>query len=411
MKITIIDSKPGKGKTSYAIQMMQENHEKKYIYITPFLDEVKRIIDNCDNRYFVEPNEKLGQGSKLKHFNNLLFEGMNIASTHALFSNVNQDTIDGLIMNNYTLILDETMNVLEEIKMTKKDLQYLLEVNAIEVDKDTRKIKWLDEEYDDLGKFADIKNACKFGDVFLINNKICYWVFPIEIFDYFEEVYIMTYMHQGQIQTYYLNMYDTNYDIKSVEYEKTIGIGTMKRNIYKLVDYTKEDNTMYKDLIHIYEGRLNRLENKKTDFSKTYYINDKKNNKEKIKKLKNNLVNYFRNIVKGKSNENMWTTFKDFKNDCKGQGYSNGFIECNIRATNEFRHKKYLAYCCNIYLNPMQKRLFEYNNIEVNEDYFALDKLVQWIFRSQLRDEKEIDIYIPSSRMRNLLLNWINNKM
>jgi len=411
LKITIIDSKPGKGKTSYAIQMMQENHEKKYIYITPFLDEVTRIIKNCDNRYFVEPDPKRGKGSKLNHLNNLLFEGINVASTHALFSNVNQDTIDGLKMNDYTLILDETMNVLEEIKLTKKDLQYLLKVNAIEINNDTKKIKWIDEEYDDFGKFADIKNACKFGDVFLIDDKICYWVFPIEIFEYFSEVYIMTYMHQGQIQTYYLDMYGTSYGIKSVEHKGTEGFGTCKRDIYGLIDYVKEDNSMYKDLITVYEGRLNRLENKKTDFSKTYYVNDKKNNKEKIKKLKTNLVNYFKKIVKGKSNDNMWTVYKDFKSLCQGDSYTKGFIECNIRATNKFRHKKHLAYCCNIYLNPMHKKLFQSNNVKVNEEYFALDKIVQWIFRSQLRDENPIDIYIPSSRMRNLLYAWMNNEM
>ena len=41
----------------------------------------------------------------------------------------------------------------------------------------------------------------------------------------------------------------------------------------------------------------------------------------------------------------------------------------------------------------------------------ALDKLVQWIFRSQLRDNLPINIYIPSSRMRELLNKWIHNEM
>lgn len=411
MKITIIDSKPGKGKTSYAIQMMQENYEKKYIYITPFLDEVKRIIKNCDNRYFVQPNPKHGKGSKLNHFNKLLSEGMNVASTHALFSNINKDTIEALKSNKYTLVLDETMNVIEELKITKKDLNYLFQVEAIKLNEQTKKLTWIDEEYDDIGKFADVKNACKFGDLYLIDGKLCYWLFPIDVFNYFEDVYIMTYMHQGQIQTYYLDMYKTKYDIKSVEYKGTEGIGTCKRDVYKLTEYVKEDNSMYKDLINIYDGRLNMLENKKTDFSKTYFINDKKNNKEKIKKLKGNLVNYFRKMVKGKSNDNMWTVYKDFKSLCQGDSYTKGYIECNVRATNVFRHKKHLAYCCNMYLNPEHKKLFKNNNVEVNEEYFALDKIVQWIFRSQLRDDKPIDIYIPSSRMRDLLCKWMNNEM
>ena len=411
MNITIIDSKPGKGKTSYAIQMMCDEYNKKFIYITPFLDECERIKESCDNRYFFEPNTKMGKGSKLRHFNELLKEGNNIASTHALFSNINQETVDALKKHKYTLILDETMNILEELKITKKDLNYLFQVNAIEFNETTKKLKWLDDEYDDLGKFADIKNACKFGDVYLIDNKLCYWLFPVEIFDLFEEVYIMTYMHKGQIMTYYLDLYNVKYDIKSVEFLYTFDLGSGDEDIYKLVDYVKEDNSIYRDLINIYEGSLNKIENRKTDFSKTYYINDKKNNKEKITRLKKNLVNYFRKIVKGKSEENAWTVFKDFKKLCSGNSYTKGFIEFNVRATNKYRHKKNLAYCCNVYLNPEHKKLFRANNIEIDENYYALDKLIQWIFRSQLRDGLPINIYIPSSRMRELLNKWIDNKM
>ena len=74
-KITVIDSKPGKGKTSFAIQMMKERYDDKFIYITPFLNECERIRESCENRYFLEPNAKSGKGSKLKHFNELLKEG------------------------------------------------------------------------------------------------------------------------------------------------------------------------------------------------------------------------------------------------------------------------------------------------------------------------------------------------
>ena len=87
-KVTVIDSICGSGKTSWAIEEMNENIEQKYIYITPFLDEVKRVKEGCIDRYFCEPNEKLGKGSKYNHFVELLKQGKNIASTHALFRNI-----------------------------------------------------------------------------------------------------------------------------------------------------------------------------------------------------------------------------------------------------------------------------------------------------------------------------------
>ena len=34
--------------------------------------------------------------------------------------------------------------------------------------------------------------------------------------------------------------------------------------------------------------------------------------------------------------------------------------------------------------------------------------MIQWIWRSAIRDGGEVYLYIPSSRMRMLLINWID---
>ena len=47
------------------------------------------------------------------------------------------------------------------------------------------------------------------------------------------------------------------------------------------------------------------------------------------------------------------------------------------------------------------------NEIEIDQNMFALSEMLQWIWRSAIRDGKEIWIYIPSKRMRTLLENWI----
>ena len=48
MKIKIIDSIMGSGKTSAAINYMNKDYQKKFIYITPYLDEVDRVISACN---------------------------------------------------------------------------------------------------------------------------------------------------------------------------------------------------------------------------------------------------------------------------------------------------------------------------------------------------------------------------
>lgn len=69
--ITIVDSPCGKGKTSWAIQYMNDNLLERFIYITPILPEIDRIKNSSD-RIFIEPNIGLGKGSKRRHFYDLL---------------------------------------------------------------------------------------------------------------------------------------------------------------------------------------------------------------------------------------------------------------------------------------------------------------------------------------------------
>ena len=49
------------------------------------------------------------------------------------------------------------------------------------------------------------------------------------------------------------------------------------------------------------------------------------------------------------------------------------------------------------------------NNVNVNEETYALSEMLQWIWRSAIREGNEIWIYIPSRRMRKLLQNWLEN--
>ena len=46
----------------------------------------------------------------------------------------------------------------------------------------------------------------------------------------------------------------------------------------------------------------------------------------------------------------------------------------------------------------------------VKEDVFALSEMVQWIWRSAIREGNPINIYVPSSRMRSLLQRWLNDE-
>ncbi|KGK88644.1 hypothetical protein DP68_06995 [Clostridium sp. HMP27] len=388
----------GTGKTSYAIQMMKEAPEiEKFIFITPFLAEVDRIREELPNRHFKTPSVKNKKGSKLEGLKQLLTNGDNIVSTHALFKRCDDEVRNLLKSNGYILILDECMDVVEQFDIVEEDIQILFKSQTI-LEDNKRWIRWVGTNKEYTGAFKDLMESCFNNNIYHYGERLYLWTFPVDIFDSFNKVYILTYMFDGQLQKYYFDIFNIKYEYKSV---------IKVEDKYKLTEYKKVlDMKAIENLLNIYEGKLNEIGNAEYTFS----ANNLKNLKKKpalIKLLKNNISNYFKHITNSKSSEIMWTTFKDMKSLLKGKGYTKGFVPCNSRATNEFKDRTTMAYIANRFTNPCVKQFFKANGVEINEDAIALSELVQWIFRSAIREGKEVNLYIPSRRMRTLLQNWL----
>lgn len=396
-KIKVIDSIMGSFKTTTAINKMKVQDDKNYIFITPYLDEIERIKKELkDYRRFYDPVNK-GKG-KLDNLHKLLTNEKDIATTHALFKGFNNTTIELLKAGNYILILDEVVDVVEKINISKSDLNIILDKLA-HID-DEGFLIWDDAEY--TGKFSHIKQMADNKNVIMHNNVLLFWLFPVEVFKAFKDIYILTYLFKAQIQKYYYDMYN-------LEYEYYIPDCFSNDFILKPNNHTDKDiKKQLKDKIHIIDDKINNIGDDYYSLSKSWY--DNKDNKALVKKVKNNTVNYFKRKLNSKSELNMWSCYKDHKSKLKGEGYTKGFVSCNARATNEYRHKENLAYLINRFMNPIIKEFFTSKNIEVNEEQFALSELIQWVWRSQIRDDKPINIYIPSFRMRTILVHWLDDK-
>lgn len=105
----------------------------------------------------------------------------------------------------------------------------------------------------------------------------------------------------------------------------------------------------------------------------------------------------------------MWTTFKQYRDIVKGKGYTKGFLPINARATNNYADRSVVAYIANRYMDPFVKKFFTGHGITVDEDAFALSEMIQFIWRSAIRNGEPITVYIPSRRMRELLINWLSS--
>ena len=395
MSVKIVDSIMGSGKSSYAIQMMKENNDKSYVYITPYLTEVNRIKTECSDRHFYEPINK-GDG-KLDSLHKLLQQGKNITSTHALFRMTTDETIALVKSKNYVLILDEVLDVVEQIHLKKNDIDVLLQMEMIHI-ADDKRVYWNEDKIDFDTKYNDLKEMCLQGNVFYVNGCMLMWTLPVEIFKAFSEVYVLTYLFKGQVQKAYYDLYNVKYEYHSV-----------RKNIeskYELCPYIESyDMSDIRSKINIIEDeKLNAIGDTESALSKSWYI---KATKPLMKQLKDNTLNFFKHKVKGKSKENLWTTFKDYKCSLQGEGYTKGFIALNTRASNDYADRFNVAYLTNRYVNPMVVSFFAMHNTPLDEDMYALSEMIQLIWRARIRKGESINVYIPSSRMRKLLKQWL----
>ena len=68
-----------------------------------------------------------------------------------------------------------------------------------------------------------------------------------------------------------------------------------------------------------------------------------------------------------------------------------------------------MVYAVNRFQNPQIMNFF--TDQDYNQELFALQEMLQFIWRSAIREDKPIHLYVPSERMRNLLKQWLNGEL
>lgn len=396
-EIHVVDSIMGSGKTKGIIAMMNNATKKKYMYVAPYLEEAERIKNECPALNFIEPVEK--HGSKSVHLEQLIREGSNISTTHQLFKKMGTNLCTKIKSKGYTLILDEVLDVFDDSPITKDDFGILKNEGLIAMHGD-KSVTWERSNYN--GLYNPIKFYCKQNALSRYGKKLV-WLFPPDIFNAFKEAYILTYMFDGSILKAYCNKFGLVYDYYHAESDNG------QFYINKGYDPNK-GHCFDTSLIKILEnGRMNGTDD--AALSKTWYNNNL--NLEAINQMKRNVSNYFRNINQEiPQNERMWTVFKDKTTRIAGPGYSakDCFVACNERATNKWAHKSTLAYLINCFPQTDTYNFFHdaQTNAGFDRSLYGLSSLLQWIWRSRIRNGEPINIYLPSSRMRKLLKEWMN---
>lgn len=402
--IRVCDAVMGNGKSSAAITYLNEHPDQKFIYITPYLEEAERIKKGCPGLRFVEPSDKLKefQYKKSLHTADLISKGRNIATTHQAFRGYTPETLEKIREQDYTLIIDENVEVLESFTIHPDDLNMAVDAGYIKDDDGVFSI--VNTEYHG-NALRELFQMMRSRELIRIRDKddseLFFWALPPDLITSFRDVFILTYLFKGQSLHHFLEIYHIPYEYIGIDRDAD---GTFRFG--DLPGYTPEYIHHLKDMINILDNdKMNEIGDDYFALSKAWFDRGEAG----VDQLRNNVYNYYHNILGGTTAEQrLWGTFKSAFGLMRGKGYTKRFLTFNAKATNKYKNCTALVYIANVFMNVAEKRFYKKHGIDVNEDEFALSCMVQWIWRSAIRDGNSVDIYIPSSRMRTILQDWID---
>lgn len=434
-KVIVHDQLMGTGKSSKMIETINNApEENRYIVVAPFLDECHRYAGtvpceksddkkkpatdergrviyngtgcNASGREFHHPIA--GYRNKVQDIERLVQEGRDIVTTHAALKMFTPETRQAIKDNGYTLVVDEELECIEQLRLRKERRMMLLNSGFVEED-DFGLLRWVapddassdDEESDIDGTGLSweqrIKRMCKNGSLLLVDDdtgdrKLFMWEYPIEFITAFDRVEVMTYMFEGSVFQSYLLCYGIPY-----EHKKGIMI---------------PENPF--DLIRIVENeRMNRVGERTEAFSATHQKAFQKSHAV-VDTTKQNLINFFNNNTYGYApmEERLWTCLKGGSGLLKGKGYTRRFVPHNIKAVNSYADVSKIAYVYNPYMSPEIYKHLKRKGDECTPDpiRYMLSETLQMIYRSRVRNDEPINLYIPSCRVREGVFDWMAGK-
>lgn len=423
--IYVCDAIMGAGKTSAAINFMNARPTQKFIYVTPFNSECERIRDACPSLHFRIPSNAKAESNhqKREDLKVLMRSGKNIAMSHTLLSLCDDESIEIIREQHYTMFVDEVLSIMDAIRAKADDVVMAMSSKWLKCDTDDvnkpRRIEVNEESKQYTGVWMrDIKLYANSHKLVALQDdrgedRLYCMMINSDILTAADDTYILTYIFKASPLYYLLQMDQIDY--------KKIGISISPDGMHQLSVSGNYIPAYLADLpqkIHIEQNeKLNGIGERTNQNKQQWFVLSagwqqraaSRLTSGHAETLRKNLNNFFRNLHGDiPANERLWTCTERLSSKVAAKGYSKSrFLSFNARSVNNYRNCRALAYCMNVFMPLWEKKYLEQTGLEVDEDAYALSVMLQWIWRSAIRDGGEIWIYVPSRRMRELLENWI----
>lgn len=402
--VEVLDGLMGSGKTTKILEWIDNNPNEKFLFVSPLLSEVEeggRVTSSVNSVTFECPSVSEHE-TKSDHLLKLLENGVNIACTHSLYLAVKDEHLNLIEKMGYILIIDEEVNVVDVIDgYSRDDYKWLYENKKIEVSDTDGMISWVCKT--DVGednKYFKFKNLCDYQALYVTKRDSCMMVthLPIKLMTSAKRVVVLTYMFEG-------NMLHKFLQLKGVE--------TVRFDEVVLNEVNGDE---IRDLVNLLplDKKVSQL-----SLSSTWYEDA---NEEQLKTVSRYISNIARKYcddftdlmytlpkkrhLSNRGNVNIVKPIKFYRKKIEGE-WSYNWIPVQMRATNDYKHKSVAIHCQNRFpLVAVSSYLSDYN-CAIDVKVFALSEMVQWIWRSRIREGKPITLAIANKRMYNLFKSWL----
>jgi hypothetical protein len=400
-KVTIIDQPCGTGKTSNMLNSFET--DKKYLVVLPYISEINRLISHTKGTAtpFVEPStDSYEHDTKSSSLKELLINGQNIATTHALYTSAAILANEGLLKD-YHVIIDEVPTVIEDAARTSPASydEVLLDGGFLQESSEgllTPTSKWIDRVEDITMLPRVIFNDAKSGRLYRVDGKFFLKVLPTSLFIRTASTTILTYLASDSYLSAYFNKMGIDYEIERDE----AADAAFRQKAKELITVKS---------IQVFEGiplsysKQTKLTEKQTSSGATALKNLKQ---RELKGINDESIL----ITCAMSNWYCDANKSKFKGFGKGSRLTNAkWLPNTTRGTNAFIDTHTLIYLYDQHTHPAISKFLGVSS-KANE-YYAVSELIQWIYRSRVRRSEPITLYLPSERMRKLLEKWMNNEI
>jgi hypothetical protein len=401
-QVELLDSLPGTGKTSAILRCMADDQTQPWLYISPMLEEVEeRVVNQASElglQLYVPYKDDLYTKSQTSL--TMLKQGKNVCCTHNLMYRFSKQHIQAIKDMGYRVVSDEELNLIQGYSIKSDDIDFLISNNIIEIKEDGM-VVFLDEDMSLDARYGEIKAHADLGMLYSAKRNKQMMVIQLspKLIDAAERFILLTYNYKGSIMQVFLDLH--GYTYKDIE-----GITLFRTN---------------EDVKKVLEKRINLIESPslkriqtKYPLSKSWWVSASKEQRQEISKAMVSLkkttqtpqMDLFYTLPKDYA-----TASKGFDTNRLGNETTNNFVACNSRSTNKYKDKTLAMHAYNLYPNQAVKAFIQDNGLVCNEDGYAINMFLQWLFRGCIRknDNTTMQVAIFSKRMETLFKSWLCN--